>query len=280
MSSRDHYLPAGFVGGFGDLRPGKSRREAKVIARTKSPDAVSGPQAAQTFCYDKGLYQVAQPTAALPADYAEVWWKTYEKDLPDAVLALEAGTAGAAEWQTVLRHIQAAWARHLDFDRDAAEQKKQQGVVNLTGDCLEYVRKTALDETAKVLAAARFALLRRDRHAEHLVCNDKGFTTFGGADEGVFFPLNREIAVLMAVGKAAPGEVHDQAPYAERTINARGVTFLNNAAWDQIGIRLVFAHPDDEALLKGLTSQGTGSIVRRALRPFRHTREPGLFDWS
>lgn len=280
MSNRDHYLPAAFIGGFGDLLPGKHRRDAKVIARTKTPDTVSGPQAARTFCYGKGLYEVDQPTAALPAGYAETWWKTYERDLPDAVLALEAGTGGAAQWQTVLRHMQAAWARHLDFARDAAEQKKQQGVTGLTGDCLEYARKEALDQTAAVLAAARFALLRRDTHAEHFVCNDKGFTTFGGADEGVFFPLNREIAVLMAIGKAAPGEAHDQAPYAERTVNARGVDFLNYAAWDQTGIELVFAHPDDELLLKGLISKGTGSVVRRALRPFRRTREPGLFDWS
>lgn len=115
MSTRDHYLPAAFIGGFGNQLLGKRRREAKVIERTKNPDAISPPQAAQTFGYDTGLYAVQQPSAALPADYAETWWKTYKADLPDAVKALEAGTWAPKNWEAVLRHIQAVWARHPDF---------------------------------------------------------------------------------------------------------------------------------------------------------------------
>ena len=207
--------------------------------------------------------------------------QTYEGALPGAIGALEAGTAGAGEWKTVLLHVQAAWPRHPGFERDANEQRAKKGLPPVTGDCLEHLRKAALDENRTLMAGSRFALLRRDRHAGHFLINDKGFASFGDHEAGVLFPLSREIGVLMAVGKARPGDAYEQAPYAEREVNARGMRLLNEFSWDHIGIRCVIAHHDHERDLTELVDHGRRFVMKsRYLHPYRHTRETRLLDWA
>lgn len=281
MPDKPHHLPAALIGGFGDPRPAAGLRYARVSVRRKNPDKILTGQAAQAICYEYGLYEVINPSPTLPADYAEQWWRTYEGALPKAIHALEAGTAGADEWKTVLLHVQAAWPRHPDFERDVNEQKAAKGQPPVAGDDLEQLRKTVLDENRTVMARSRFALLRRDRHAGHLLINDKGFASFGDHEAGIFFPLSREIGVLMAVGKAQPGDDYEKAPYAEREVNARGVRLLNELSWDHVGIRCAIAHQDDEQDLRALVDHGRRFVMKnRYLRPYRHTRELRLLDWA
>lgn len=280
--SRDHYLPAAFIGEFGIQRPGGRRREAKVIERTKEPDVVSQPQKAETFGYDTGLYDVQQPSVALPADYAERWWSSYEKDLPDAVEALEARDWSPKDWRAILRHIQAAWARHPDFDRDIAEQQAKHDITGLTGDCLEYTRKAALDNTATMLAAARFALLRHDTFAARFVTNDKGYTPLHDRDRAagaVLFPMSSSIAVMMAVDTAQPGDDHQRGPHAERTVNTKGVDYFNTRLWNVLGIRSVFGHPDDRDYIAALPDAEEPKKIKIRYGPYRGNRETFL-NWA
>lgn len=281
MPDKPHHLPAALIGGFGDPRPAAGLRYARVSVRRKNPDKILTGQAAQAICYEYGLYEVINPSPTLPADYAEQWWQTYEGALPGAIRALEAGTAGVDEWLTVLLHVQAAWPRHPDFERDVNAQKAAKGQPPVTGDDLEHLRKTVLDETRTVMAGSRFALLRRAWPAGHFLINDKGFANFGDHEAGIFFPLSREIGVLMAVGKARPGDLYEQGPYTERAVTARGVGLLNDLSWDHIGIRCVMAHDNDVHDLSALVDHGRRFMMEsRDLGPYQRTGELRLLDWA
>ena len=113
----------------------------RVSVRMKSTDKILSRVTAASICHADGLYEVENPTPQLAADYADQWWAKYESALPRAVAALEAGTAGAREWQAILMHLQATHPRHVDFGRDAIEQKATQGVTGITGDGVEELRQ-------------------------------------------------------------------------------------------------------------------------------------------
>jgi hypothetical protein len=77
----------------------------------------------------------------------------------------------------------------------------------------------------------------------------------------------------MAADSAEPGDTPDQAPYAERIVNARG--------WEHSGITRMIAHPDDEELLARLTDRGkTGMKTPNRLRPYRLSREQRMLEWA
>ncbi|MBR7828706.1 hypothetical protein KDK95_20525 [Actinospica sp. MGRD01-02] len=278
---KPHHLAAAFIAGFGVAKPGAEARMGRVSLRSKASGEIRRRQAAANICFEYGLYQVEQPSTSLAAHYANDWWETYEGALPLAAKALEAGTAGRDEWLTILLHIQAVWPRHPDFERDVNEQGARRGLPPVAGDFLERLRQAALKENRQVMAASRFAVLRRDERAERFLLNDKGFATFGDHEAGMVFPLTREVAVLMALGRVRPGEDYEQLPRVERIVNARGMRLLNDLAWDHAGIRCVISHPDDDPQLAGLTDHDrTFKMTPRRQRPYRHTREPRLLDWA
>ncbi len=147
---------------------------------------------------------------------------------------------------------------------------------------MQRLRKQVLPEIRTVMAGARYALLRRHHAAHRLLVDDKGFVPLGdeyGNPLGVFFPLSGSLAVLMALGEAQPSDNYLQAPYAERTVNAKGVEILNNATWDHVGIRCVIGHPGDAAGIRALRDHHRQLEVRIRYGPYRGNREPGFFDW-
>jgi hypothetical protein len=109
-------------------------RIARACVRLKDPDKLLPNVKAEDIGFEPDIYDVKNPTTDLPADHAETEWKKYEPTLPRAIRALDRGASGAAEWQTVLQHLRATWARHPDFARDVADQKAAMGVTGLTGD--------------------------------------------------------------------------------------------------------------------------------------------------
>ena len=284
MPDRPHHLPASFIGGFGqpDPRDPLCLRIARVCVRRKDTDKLLPSVKAESIGFEYGTYDVETPDADLPADYAETEWKRYESRLPWAIRALDSSTPSRADWQAVLLHLRATWARHPDFARDVADQKAAQGVTGLTGDDVQRLRKQVLADVPAMMSGCRFALLRRGAGARRFLTDDKGFTPVGepGRAPGVLFPLSGSLAVLMALGTAQPGDDYEQGPCAERTVNAKGVEILNSATWDHVGIRCVIGHPDDAADIRAL--QGHGRELRFKIRygPYRGNREPGFFDWS
>lgn len=279
-----HYLPASFIGGFGqpDPRDPEELRIARVCVRRKEPDELLSNVRAETIGSERGIYKVDRPAVDLPTDYAETEWKKYEPKLPRAIRVLDSGTFGPAEWQTVLLHLAATWARHPDFARDVADQKAAQGVTGLSSDDVQRFRKQVLADTPVMMSSCRFALLHRGPGAERFLTNDKGFASVCelGKQPGVFFPLSGSLAVLMALGTALPGDDYQKGPYAERTVNAKGVETLNSGTWGHVGIRCVIAHPDDAANLAALQDHGRELKFKIRYGPYRGNREYGFFEWT
>jgi hypothetical protein len=284
VPGRPHHLPAGFIGGFGqpDSRDPLCLRIARVCVRLKDSGKLLPSVKAESVGFEYGIYDVEAPDAGLPADYAETEWKKYESRLPWAIRALDGGTPVPADWQTVLLHLRATWARHPDFARDVADQKAAQGVNSLTGDDVQRLRKQALADIPTLMSGCRFALLRQGPGAPRFLTDDKGFTPVGesGRPPGVLFPLSSRLAILMALGTAQPGDDYELGPYAERTVNAKGVEVLNSATWDHVGIRSVIGHPDNAADIGTLKDHGRELRFKIRYGPYRGNREPGFFDWS
>jgi len=146
VPDRPHHLPASFIGGFGlpDVRDPLCLRIAQVCVRRKDPDKLLPNVKAESIGFEYSIYDVDTPDADLPADYAETEWKKYESKLPGAIRAFDSGTAGPGDWQAILLHLRATWARHPDFARDVTDQKAAQGVTGLTNDDVQRLRKQAL----------------------------------------------------------------------------------------------------------------------------------------
>jgi hypothetical protein len=250
--------------------------------RRKDPDKLLLNMEAEEVGFEYGIYDVQNPTADLPADFADREWERYEGMLPGAIRALGSGVFDSTEWQTILQHVQAVWARHPDFARDVADQRAAQGQPRPFGDDVQRLRKQVLLEVRTVMASSRFALLRRHCAARRFLVDDKGFVPLGdeqGNPTGVFLALSGSLAVLMALGAARPVDSFEQGPLAERTVNARGAEILNNATWDHIGIRCVIGHPDDADYISTLQGHGRQLKVKIRYGPYRGNRERGFFDW-
>ena len=189
MAQRPHHLPASYIGGFGqpDRRDPKNLRAARVCVRRKDPDKLLLNVKAEEVGFEYGIYDVQDPTLDLPADFAEREWEKYEGKLPGAVRALDSGVFGPAEWQIILLHVQAVWARHPDFTRDVADQSAGRGEPRPVGDDVQRLRRQVLPEVRAVLAGSRFALLRRHRAACRFVvdlCRPRDYAEMGGRPLG------------------------------------------------------------------------------------------------
>jgi hypothetical protein len=239
---------------------------------------------AKDIAYDYGLYGVQNPTADLPHDYAERIWRQYEPQLPDAAKALETDTYAPQHWLTILKHIQAVWIRNPGFQDDVANNLATDGNSAPVGDDIERVRLNtyqALPE--EVLAAARFALLRRGEgvpRVPRFILDNRGFVPLRDAEagqSGVLFPLTGNVAVLMAYSTAQPGDDHTTGPFAVRMLSSGGAEALHAATWNHVGIEFVIGHPDDVELIARLDDAPDALLPR--FGPYRGTADM-VFDWA
>jgi hypothetical protein len=102
---------------------------------------------------------------------------------------------------------------------------------------VQRLRKQALTETPVTMSDCRFALLRRGPGSARILANDKEFASVCefGKELGVFFPLSGSLAVLMAPRAAKLGDDYKKGPYAQRTVNVKGVEIMNSATWGHVG---------------------------------------------
>ncbi|MGK4586216.1 hypothetical protein [Kitasatospora sp. HPMI-4] len=281
---RPHYLPAALIGGFGipDARQSGARYASVLMRRRDEPGKLRGPIRADQVAVQNGLYDVDEPYEELPADFAETLWQRYETALPGAVQALEAGTFSRADWHIILLHIQAQSVRSPDFDRVATAYLIRQHGTTPLRDHIQRERQRTHQESRRFLAQARYAVIRRAAPAQRFVLNDKGYTGFQDpirATRGLLFPLSGNLAVLMALDTALPGEDYEDGPIAERTLNPASMAIANACSWGHSNIKCVIGHPDEAEEIAALSDTGD-AISLPKLGPFRGTREPGLLDWA
>jgi hypothetical protein len=281
--SKDHYLPAGFIGGFGIPHPSKDRRRfAKVCTRARRPEAELTRQIkAENIAYGFNLYAVENLTADLPRDWAEQIWKLYESDLPDAAKRLEQPGFSHDDWSAVLAHIQAAWIRNPGFDSDAARFLAETGITNVSNDQIQHARKAAYELLPDgALAKSRFAVIRKSEDARRFIIDNRGFVP--PRDEqtgqsGVLFPLTGNVAVLMVYDAAQPGDDYTSGPFAQRVLIATGAQALHIATWNHGGIEFVIGHPDDADWIAELTDEPAASLP--AFGPYQGSSE-AVFKWA
>ncbi|MGW7003697.1 hypothetical protein ACWGCW_12915 [Streptomyces sp. NPDC054933] len=237
---------------------------------------------AEQVAVQNGLYDVDRPDDELPADFAETLWQSYEGDLPGAVQALEAGTFGEPEWQTILLHIQAQSIRSPDYDRVATTYLIRRNGTIPARDHVQRERQRTHRQSLQVLAQARYAVIRRGKSTQRFVLNDKGYISFQDPIRqlrGLLFPLTGNVAVLLALDTAPPSDNYEAGPFTERTLNPAGMAITNACAWGHTKIRCVIGHPDDAKMIVTLPETGT-ALKLPQLGPFHGNREPGYLDWA
>ncbi|WP_152626645.1 hypothetical protein [Streptacidiphilus carbonis] len=279
-----HYLPAALIGGFGIPNPRrKGARYASVCMRRRAtPDVVVGPLPAERIGAEYGVYDVDRPDQDLPGDFAEILWQAYESDLPSAAAALESGLCQRDDWLTILLHIQAQSIRHPDFARVATEHLTGAGRDAPDRDEVQRQRQRTHLESRALLSQARFAVIRRSKNARRFLLNDKGYVSVGDValgTRGVLFPLTGNVAVLMAVSEAVPGDDFEAGPLAERALNVRGMDIINGSTWELNGITCVIGHPDDAPWI-GELEDGDRTVKMPPLGPYAGSREGGMLDWA
>lgn len=284
-ASRDHYLPAGLIGGFGSPHPTSDRRRhAKVCTRTRPPDDVLCPEIkADRIAWGYNLYDVDEPTDELPDDYAEQIFALYERHLPDAAKALESAEFSPEDWQVVLRHIQASWIRNPGFEQDAVNALIADGIAAPTNDQVQVLRKAAHEAMPEgVLANARFALIRRGQFARRFIIDDRGFVplldTVTGRS-GVLFPMTGNVAVMMVWGAAGPYDDYWARPFAQLTLTGTGAAALHTATWSHKGIAMVIGHPDDAAWIAELADPPDHGTDLPGHGPYQGTAI-SVFGWA
>lgn len=279
---KPHYLPAGLIGGFGcpnPVHPG--RRYAKVTQRRKTPeDKLLREISAENIAFEYGIYDVHQPTADLPANYAEELWEQYEGQLPGAAKALETKAHTHNDWLTVLKHIQSVWPRQPGFKTFAAEALTTDGLAP-TNDNIQSARKATIDEMPEqVLAQARFAIIRRGDFARRFIISNRGYVPVNADDtgtSGVLFPLTGNVAVLMARETAQPEDDHQAGPVAVRQLTARGADMFHIATWNHPGIESVVGHPDDADWIGSIAYDSSADLPTHG--PYVGNNE-SLFEWA
>ena len=184
--------------------------------RRKDPDKLLRKVKAEEIAFEYGIYDVQDPTPDLPADFAEREWEKYEGMLPGAIRALDGGVFGPADWQSILMHIQAVWARHPDFARDMADQSTGRGEPCPVGDDVQRLRRQVLPEVRAVMAGSsrlrnattppRRRQIRGRRQG--LRADRRRAWQSGGR---VLRPVGL-LAVLMALGAAQSSDDYEQGP--------------------------------------------------------------------
>ena len=237
---------------------------------------------ADQVAFEYGVYDVAQPSSDLAADFAEQLWRNYEGRLPSAVKALDDGSWTRDHWSTVLLHVQAQSIRHPDFDRAARDYIRSMGDPEPSKDDVQAQRQRTYRSTRDWMAQARFAIVRQCYPAARFLVNDKGYVPLEDPVRqlrGVLFPLSGLVGVMMVVNTAETADDYESGPLAERILSPNAVAIVNEATLDTTGIRCVIGHPDDWDIISAIPI-GPKAVQMPENGPYLGTFEEGVFDWA
>lgn len=278
---KPHYFPAAVIGGFGQQHAGQPPREAFVCVRRLTPAPLLQRRIrAKNVAAQRHIYDVQESCQDLAADYADRLWERYEGALPTAIAATAACASDTRHWPVILAHLRALAVRHPDFERFATVHLHK-GVAPADPDTIQRDRLRTLDEAEGWMAESRIAVVHRGAGAERLIVNDKGYAILEEEHRpgvrGLFVPLCGDVAVLAVSGTAQADEDHRSGPFAQRTLNRRGVRRVNEAVLRQFGITCVIGHPEDADRINRL---GRHMPKPPRLGPYCSNREHGMFNWA
>jgi hypothetical protein len=96
--------------------------------------------------------------------------------------------------------------------------------------------------------------------------------------KNVVFLLSPEIAVLMVVDAAQPGDDYKAGPMRDLILTPAMADLINEASWQLGGIMCALGHPDDASYMLQLNA--SRPFAMPWLGPFRGTGDVGLCDWA
>lgn len=265
--SRQHYLPAALLGGFG--RPGARRRGGRyaVIAVRDLTTGVVRLNNADGEAHRRALYRLAAPPAGADRDAVDkIWDRAIEPGLPDLVKRVEGRALIADDDSRLLDYAASVWVRPPSFSEVAADLQARQGEPRPSGDTVQVIRVEMLLHLRKtVLPSLRWRVLHACPDAARFVISDLGFIaiadyprrdTSGDLHHAVFVPLSPKVGLLGYPDH--PSLPSRRPPFSEhRDVVPSWVDWLNACATSTgrgtlMEPRAVFGHPDDEEALRRL----------------------------
>ena len=256
-STRQHYLPASVIGGFG-LARSSALREALVAVRRKGSLEVT-MATAESVAYERGLYTLQNPPPGINADDLDnLWTQSLEPPVPGAIERLAARMASSADEAAILAYVASLGVRHPAYFRRIAQQHATAaGLPPPNRDVLQFLRVAGLKNAVPQVSNLRWRVLEPRPDGPRFILGDMGFsiiTEQGVGENGLLVPLGPWLALLgFRDRQSRIGFVDRRSP------TAMTVGWLNAAAWEEDDLRDAYTHPDDaEALL--------------ALRPTAETR--------
>lgn len=258
--SKDHYLPAALIGGFGERAAKGGRRKAKVAVWIDQLGRVEKPMAAEKVGYVRGLYRV--PSVRGSAEAFEKVWQSYEGDLPTAIEHLADEKPSAQDLGALIAHVAFAGARFADFTESLKQWSLEQGRA-ITEAEARRERAGWLSGGLEVAEWRWRAIHAPDKSV--FVLPDTGYAVIKPIDTEpaywVFLPLGPRIGVLVKRAELGEPNGPDSMDYRQLTWTAGDV--LNDASIRQPNRTVLISHPSRSEELERLA---TSSRVPRDLR--------------
>ena len=136
--TKQHYLPASLIGGFGRPPASGKLREARVAVRRKATGAVdSGFPKAETLAWRPSMYRLASPPAGVDPDVVDKLWDPVENVLRDLIGRLTDRRLQPGDDQLLFAYTAVAGVRHPTFEALAADHQTSQGQAAPQGDAVQ-----------------------------------------------------------------------------------------------------------------------------------------------
>jgi hypothetical protein len=255
---KDHYLPAGLIGGFGEPAASGRSRDAKVAVWLDEKKQVECRRA-ESVAYERGLYEIG----SIPGSTAlfNAVWDVYEPRLPGAAQRLTCGNATRKDLDALVAHVAFAAVRHVGFTESLAQWTLAHGRAITEAEA----RGERPDWLAAGLPVAQWRW--RALHAPDgrlFVLPDTGYAMFKPKPTDpyyVFVPVGPRVAVLVKRCETIETRGIDCVDHREVTRGA--CDFLNLVSSWQAGRRALIGHPTRIGELRRIATTPSPSYAIR-----------------
>ena len=247
--SKQHYLTASVIGGFGRRAGDDPLRKALVAVREKSRPGSFRLSSAEGVAYERGLYLLEDVSPEIENAIDDIWTQL-EGPVPYAIAALGSSRASQDDLVAVALYVAALGARHPDyFQKVVARHVSKVGAERLpVGNEVQLLRIPAFRNGVAQVRALRWRVLDVPEDVPRLILNDAGFSVIreqGRRSGALFVPLAPRLGLLCY--EDAKGRLLDR-----RLTQESSVDWLNVSTWADAP-RAAFAFPDDADYLLGLS---------------------------
>lgn len=262
--TRQHYLPAALIGGFGRRANSAGLREAVVLWRRREWSTPVATRAGN-IGFVNALYRLNNPAPGTDPDRVDQTWDLVEPYLPDSIARLARRRQTTDDYQVLVNYVATAGVRHPGFEPAVNRWLIEQRESPVSGDQLQLVRVRSLAEALLYVRGLRWRVLHSPKQAHRFILNDRGWTYFGQEDRpgrGLFVPLNGRVALLAwYTGSSSGGFDH-------QVVRPSWVKWLNAVTWSEAP-QFVVGSPDDTAMLTQLRTPDEIGPALNGLGPYQ-----------